>query len=63
MSGQESIEDNTIEFTIKVHYSSLLQWSRFLREWKDYSETDLFEVVMDCFEEHEKEDYPLIEGS
>ena len=61
MNNQENVEDDTIEFPIKVHYSSLLQWMRFLEEWKGYSETDLFEVVMDCFEKHEKEDYPPAE--
>jgi hypothetical protein len=39
----------------------LHQWMHFLEEWKGYSETDLFEVVMGCFEEHQK-DYPLVEG-
>ena len=53
--------DDTIELTIKVNTSSLHQWMHFLEEWKGYSETDLFEVVMGCFEEHQK-DYPLVEG-
>ena len=48
-------------YMIEVNGSNLMRFENIMNRWIEYSTNDIMEVLLDCFEKHEKEDYPLVE--
>ena len=48
-------------YMIEVNDSNRMRFEKIMDRWKEYSTNDIMEVLLDCFDKHEKEDYPLIE--
>ena len=53
----QEMDQDKIEIQMKIDADSAIRWHYLLEEWEDYSEADMFEILLDCFEKHENEDY------
>ena len=47
-------------YMIEVNGSNLMRFENIMNRWTEYSTNDIMEVLLDCFEKHEKEDYPMV---
>ncbi len=50
-----------IRIEVTVNLDDALRYADILKKWKEggYSEANVFELLLDCFEKHSEEDYPL----
>jgi len=64
LSNKDEEYNITINLSNLLRFNSLLtEWEEYyanksFTEWKEYYVNDLFEIMLDTFEKHEKEDYP-----